>query len=294
MTGWTTIEAALDGVLARRWYTNHGPIARQLEAAVAQAWQATHAVAVTNPAIGLIMMAEAQQLSGTVLLSALAPPRCAQSLFWAGLRPLFCDIDPVTLALDPASTLGAMRASTSAILATPGGDPHLVEALAAELGLRSYSDGVPGRTGPALVEIACPGDAAGLACILTGDDHLAARLRNIRSSYGAGPPVPVSRTANGRVSEIQAAMALDALADAPPVQPGGAHRVLPWGGGMVLLTGDAIAALAAAWNWPARPVALHDAAQGCPVARGVAARSLLLPAAFLQTPAFADAFREAA
>ncbi|MBV9523972.1 MAG: DegT/DnrJ/EryC1/StrS family aminotransferase, partial [Alphaproteobacteria bacterium] len=50
-------------------------------------------------------------------------------------------------------------------------------------------------------------------CITTGDDDLAARLRNIRSSYGAGRPVSVVRTANGRMSEAQAALALLSLDD---------------------------------------------------------------------------------
>jgi dTDP-4-amino-4,6-dideoxygalactose transaminase len=53
--------------------------------------------------------------------------------------------------------------------------------------------------------------AAEGGCVCTNDDELAARLRNIRSSYGAGQPVHVSRTANGRMSEAQAAIALLSL-----------------------------------------------------------------------------------
>jgi dTDP-4-amino-4,6-dideoxygalactose transaminase len=45
-------------------------------------------------------------------------------------------------------------------------------------------------------------------CITTNDDALAARLRNIRSSYGAGKPVDVVKTSNGRMSEAQAAIGL--------------------------------------------------------------------------------------
>jgi dTDP-4-amino-4,6-dideoxygalactose transaminase len=53
--------------------------------------------------------------------------------------------------------------------------------------------------------------AAEGGCISTDDDELAARLRNIRSSYGAGHSVHVRRTANGRMSEAQAAIALLSL-----------------------------------------------------------------------------------
>jgi dTDP-4-amino-4,6-dideoxygalactose transaminase len=50
-------------------------------------------------------------------------------------------------------------------------------------------------------------------CLCTNDDGLAARLRNIRSSYGAGKPVDVVKTSNGRMSEAQAAIALMSLED---------------------------------------------------------------------------------
>jgi len=50
---------------------------------------------------------------------------------------------------------------------------------------------------------ACEG---GVVC--TGSDALAAHLRNTRSSYGMGAPVPVIKTGNGRMSEAQAAVAL--------------------------------------------------------------------------------------
>jgi dTDP-4-amino-4,6-dideoxygalactose transaminase len=48
-------------------------------------------------------------------------------------------------------------------------------------------------------------------CLTTNDDELAKRLRNVRSSYGAGPPVSVVKTSNGRMSEAQAAIALLSL-----------------------------------------------------------------------------------
>lgn len=50
-------------------------------------------------------------------------------------------------------------------------------------------------------------------CIATNDDDLASRLRNIRSSYGAGAHVDVPITTNGRFSEAQACLALLALDD---------------------------------------------------------------------------------
>ncbi|NJM31656.1 MAG: hypothetical protein HC848_00610 [Limnobacter sp.] len=53
--------------------------------------------------------------------------------------------------------------------------------------------------------------AQGAACILCPCDALAEKLRNIRSSYGMRKAVPVVKTANGRMSEAQAAFGLLAL-----------------------------------------------------------------------------------
>jgi dTDP-4-amino-4,6-dideoxygalactose transaminase len=54
--------------------------------------------------------------------------------------------------------------------------------------------------------------------VTTNNDDLAARIRNIRSSYGAGRPVEIPLTGNGRMSEAQAALGLLSLEDYPAIQ----------------------------------------------------------------------------
>lgn len=245
IAAWAEIESALDGILTRRWYTNHGPLARRLEAECADAAGQRFAIAVTNPTIGLIMLADALALSGEVLLSPLSPPRAAHSLQWAGLQPRFCDIDPTTLGMDPFAASGSITRQATALLATAGSDALALAAVAAEHGLRFYRDTVAGDAGPQLIDLPAWGDDAGAACILTDDEHLAARLRNIRSSYGAGGPVPVVRTANGRLSEAQAAMALlvppnQRLRRADPIAPPQA-KTLAYGKQLLLVAEDVAA-----------------------------------------------------
>ena len=287
MTAWAEIETALDGILDRRWYTNHGPLACRLETEWAASSGVRHAVVVTNPTIGLIMLADALCLAGEVLLSALAPPRCAQALAWAGLQPRFCDVDPVTLAPAPDAT-HEVRATTIALLGTNGADPVALAALAAEHGLILYHDGARRGTTPALVDLPAHGDDAGAACLLTDDDQLAARLRNIRSSYGAGTPVPVVRTVNGRLSEAQAAMALLASpARARQIRPAPHHlgrRALPYGRDRLLIARDPAdraallreldAAGARAW-----PLTLDERAAHCTEAVRIAETAVILRAA---------------
>ena len=197
MSGWSQVEAALDGILARRWYTNQGPIAQQLEAQVAALYGVRHAVVATNPTIALIMLMEGMGLRGRVLVSPEAPARCVQAARWAALEPVVCFLDADLPALDGVS---AMLLSDN--------DPATPTSWASELGLALLRDGAGGQFVPEVVRLGGHGETAGIGCILTGDDLLAARLRNIRSSYGSGPTVPVVRTANGRVSEPQAAVAL--------------------------------------------------------------------------------------
>lgn len=200
---WETVEQALDAILDRRWYTNHGPLAQRLETFAATHFKVRHAIVVTNPTIGLIMLAEALSLSGTVILPAPVPPRCMHALQWAGLDAHPCRPDQVAAAI--------IDHQAAAILATPDEHETTYAALAVRHRLAFFTNSQGANLGPAVITLPNCGDDAGAACITTNDDALASRLRNIRSSYGAGPAVPVNRTANGRLSEIQAAMALLAL-----------------------------------------------------------------------------------
>lgn len=209
MSGWGAVEAALDGMLARRWYTNHGPMAQALERRLAQMHGRRHAVVATNPTIAFVMLLDGLGLVGRVLLSAAAPRHCVQAVRWAGLQPLMCDVDAGSGGL--AVQAVACAGEVSGVLLSGRDDEAGIAALAAGRGVAVLRDGVGRRSGPEVVRLGGCGEAAGVACILLDDDALAARLRNIRSSYGAGPAVPVLRTANGRVSEAQAALALLAL-----------------------------------------------------------------------------------
>jgi hypothetical protein len=164
-------------------------------------YEARHAIIVTNPTIGFLMLADALNLSGSVLISDRASRCCTQAFSWAGLQSIPFSTDC------PGHNI---RADTTAIISGAGDNNSALAQFAAGCGLVFLANG-PTDLGPALIDLQSFADDAGIACVITDNDALGARLRNIRSSYGAGPPVPVSRTANGRVSEIQASMALLAL-----------------------------------------------------------------------------------
>ena len=145
MTAWAAVEAALGGMLARRWYTNHGPMAQALERRLAQLHGVRHAVIATNPSIALVMLLDGLGLAGSVLLSASAPAHCAQAVRWAGLRPVIPDA-----ALAPggltAQAVAHCPGDVSAVLLS-GADNAGIAATAAKRGMAVLRDG-PGGSAP--------------------------------------------------------------------------------------------------------------------------------------------------
>ena len=228
---WQRYEKAFRGIFERQYYTEYGPLNRQLEQQLQQFLGVKHAICVTNETVGLMMVADALGLSGKVILPGSASIASAQSLRWAGLEPLFCDVDPDThhIALDQIDAL--IDKDVSAILGVHqyGGacDPVALQKLADARGVQLYFDAAHafgcavdgvriGNFGRAEVfsfhqdNILNAGEGG---CICTNDDELAARLRTMRSSAGAGTPTEVTKTVNGRMSEAQAAIALMNLDD---------------------------------------------------------------------------------
>lgn len=233
---WSAYEEAMRGIFERQYYTNQGPLTQQLEQVLQERLGVRHAICVTNATIGLLMAADALGLRGKVITPAFSFIATSQSLTWAGLEPLFCDVDPVTHQLDPARVEELLESeAVSGILAVNlWGDVcahDRLRQLADRRGVPLYYDSahafgcaVAGRAVGNFGAIEVFSfhatkvlSAAEGGCVCTNDDELAARLRNIRSSYGAGRPVHVSRTANGRMSEAQAAVALLSLDNFPRI-----------------------------------------------------------------------------
>ncbi|MEB3840439.1 MULTISPECIES: DegT/DnrJ/EryC1/StrS aminotransferase family protein [Pseudomonas] len=233
---WDDYVEAMRGIFQRQYYTNQGPLVQQLEAELQQRLGVRHVICVANATIGLMMAADALALKGKVITPAYTFIATAQSLTWSGVEPLFCDVDPLTHQIDPTHVERLINdEDVSAVLAVNlWGDVCDQQALLELCERRSiglYFDsahafgcevqGVPvGGTGELEVfsfHATKVFSAAEGGCLCTNNDELAARLRNIRSSYGAGHPVPVSRTANGRMSEAQAAIALLSLNKFPQI-----------------------------------------------------------------------------
>src|SRR5438045_661118 len=183
----------------------------------------------TNNSIALMIAILAMETKGKVIIPALSHINVAQSVKWTGLEYRFCDIHPDYPTIDVTQLKTDEINDTGLIIAlNPFGHACDIETLEAyakskQQKLIFLSDAAFGQKykgkmfgGFGDLEIFSFNqsemvNAAEGACVTTNDDLLAAKLRNIRSSYGAGKAVPIPYTGNGRMSEIQAGLALLSL-----------------------------------------------------------------------------------
>ena len=99
-----------------RVLTNNGPFHQRLEAALCEYLGVKHVSLFTNATIGLITALQALKITGEVITTPYSFVATAHSLLWNGLRPVFVDVEPTTLNLDPAKIEAAITPDTTAIM----------------------------------------------------------------------------------------------------------------------------------------------------------------------------------
>lgn len=100
-----------------RSLTNDGIYARTLTEALCKHLVVDHLSLVANGTLGLLLSLRALGLQGEVITTPFTFPATTNALHWCGLKPVFVDIDPLTLNLDPRHVAGAITSETCAILA---------------------------------------------------------------------------------------------------------------------------------------------------------------------------------
>lgn len=137
--------ALLEQVWASGWLSNNGNQHAALEAALGEYLRAPHLSLFNNGTIALIVACQALRVSGEVITTPFTFPATPHVLSWNNVTPVFADIDPVTMTLDPAAVERMITNRTSAILAVHVyGQPCEVQALQAiadAYGLKVIYDG---------------------------------------------------------------------------------------------------------------------------------------------------------
>ena len=108
--------ALLQDVWASGWLANGGAQHQALEAELAQWLQVPHLSLFNNGTIALMVACQALRLTGEVITTPFTFPATPHVLSWNNVTPVFADIDPETLCIDPASVATLVTPRTSGIL----------------------------------------------------------------------------------------------------------------------------------------------------------------------------------
>jgi dTDP-4-amino-4,6-dideoxygalactose transaminase len=96
--------------------TNGGPFHEQLEQALCDYFGLEHISLFTNGTIALVTALQSLRISGEVITTPYSFVATSHSLLWNGITPVFVDVDPNTLNLDPAKIEAAITPQTTAIM----------------------------------------------------------------------------------------------------------------------------------------------------------------------------------
>lgn len=210
----------------RRWITNHGPLVCELEDKLGSYLGVKHLALVTNGTIALQIAIKALGMQGDVLTTPFTYVATTSALSWEGCNPIFVDINPDSLCLDPSLIKKRITKNTTGILATHVfGNPCDVEKIA-EIAKRNklkliydaaHALGVKYK-GTSLLNY---GDISTLSlhatklfhtieggAVITNDSDLFKKILYMRNFGHKTPEEFWGVGINGKMSELQAAMGL--------------------------------------------------------------------------------------
>ncbi len=216
----------LEKIWANRILTNCGPFHAQLEAALCEFLGVEHIALFTNGTLALVTALQALRITGEVITTPYSFVATSHSLLWNGIKPVFVDVHPDTLNLDPARIEAAITPQTTAILPVHCyGHPCNVDGIqriADTYNLRVVYDaahafGVQDAGGSVLRH----GDLTVLSfhatkvfntfeggAVVCPDAKTKARVDQLKNFGHAGETSVVATGINGKMSEFNAALGL--------------------------------------------------------------------------------------
>lgn len=206
--------------------TNGGPMHQQLEQALCDYLGVEHIALFNNGTIALLTALQTLRITGEVITTPYSFVATAHSLLWNGIKPVFVDIDPDSLNLDPARIEAAITGNTTAIMPVHCyGNPcdvEAIQAIADKHGLKVIYDaahafGVQDAGGSILRH----GDLSVLSfhatkvfntfeggAIVCPDAETKLRINHLKNFGFVNEVTVVEAGINGKMSEINAAFGL--------------------------------------------------------------------------------------
>lgn len=96
--------------------TNCGPFHEQFEQALCEHLGVEHIALFANGTLALVTALQSLRISGEVITTPYSFVATSHSLLWNGIKPVFVDIDPKTLNIDPEQIEAAITPHTTAIM----------------------------------------------------------------------------------------------------------------------------------------------------------------------------------
>lgn len=112
-----TINKKLEEIWAAQWLTNNGPQHQMLEKKIGEVLKVPYISLFNNGTIALIEACQSLRLSGEVITTPFTFAATPHVLTWNNIRPIFCDIDPVTMNIDADKIESMITPLTTGILA---------------------------------------------------------------------------------------------------------------------------------------------------------------------------------
>lgn len=106
----------LEKIWDNKILTNGGPFHQQLEDALCEYLGVEYISLFTNGTLALVTALQALRITGEVITTPYSFVATSHALLWNGIKPVFVDIDPNTLNLDPAKIESAITPQTTAIM----------------------------------------------------------------------------------------------------------------------------------------------------------------------------------
>jgi len=216
----------LEQIWSNKLLTNGGPFHQQLEEKLCEYLGVEHIALFTNATIALVTALQSLRITGEVITTPYSFVATSHSLLWNGIKPVFVDIDPDSLNIDPKRIESAITPQTTAILAVHCyGHPCDVESIqkiADTYNLRVIYDaahafGVKCHCGSVLGH----GDLSVLSfhatkvfntfeggAIICPDEKTKIRIDKLKNFGYDGETSVVATGINGKMSEFNAALGL--------------------------------------------------------------------------------------
>lgn len=216
----------LEQIWQNKILTNGGPFHKQLESELCEFLGVEHISLFTNATIALVTALQTLRINGEVITSPYSFVATSHSLLWNGIKPVFVDVHPNTLNIDPAKIEAAITPQTTAIMPVHCyGHPCDVDAIqkiADNYNLKIIYDaahafGVQDQTGSILNH----GDLSVLSfhatkvfntfeggAIISPDAKTKLRIDQLKNFGYVDEVTVVAPGINGKMSELNAALGL--------------------------------------------------------------------------------------